>query len=176
MRKRIKKAFIFSICDPQGPENHDLKITFKACNHQNKYSFRHKSPLKEYLEKFCEGFVKSEDDTYTINYILIVLFANCAVRELVYCETFNTRIKTTSHLKKAFKTTAKLIKIRGLRRRVIQQLDAPEEEWLMRYNPSVYLYPLWCIDESVDDLLKSLLKIHYKTEAFAISHNLCKNK
>jgi len=173
MRKRIKKAFIFSIYEPQEHRDHDLKITFKACNHQNKYSFRHKSPLKEYLERFCEGFVKSEDDTYTINYILVVLLANCAARELIFCETFNTKIKTTSHLKKAFKTTAKILNIRGLRQRVIHQLDASEEERLMHYNPSVYLYPLWCIDESVKNLLKSLFKIHYRLEAFGFVTSLC---
>lgn len=51
----------------------DTNLTFQACGHQERYSFKDHSSLFAYLST-KKGWVLSPDRKYTINYLLIVLF------------------------------------------------------------------------------------------------------
>lgn len=133
-----------------GPEIH-----YKACPHQDKYTFIPHSPLKDYLENHCEGFVRDPDSKYTINYIVIVLLANWKARRLFSKK--QDSVLATSYIKKAFRTTSAVIGIRGLRRRIISQLDTVAEDFFMRIDPNAYLVPLWCLAESDIEFLSTIL-------------------
>lgn len=59
----------------------DCYLTFRACGHQERYSFVSSSPLHAYL---CtkKGWIHDSDNKYTINYILIVLFSIIKEKQL----------------------------------------------------------------------------------------------
>ena len=131
------------------------RIHYEACPHQERYSFIPHSPLKNYLEKHCEGFVQDPEEKYTINYIVFVLLANWKARELFSKE--QDSVLATSYIKRAFMTTSKVIGIRGLRRRVASQLDAKAEDFYMRIDPNSYLVPLWCLTNEDIEYLGTIL-------------------
>lgn len=60
----------------------DSSLTYHACPHSEKYHFVTHSRLRKYLQEECQGWVRDLKDQYTVNYILIVLLANCKEKGL----------------------------------------------------------------------------------------------
>jgi len=148
------------------------RIYYEACPHQDKYPFIPNSPLQNYLENHCEGFVKDDQDKYTINYLVFVLLANWKTRKLFSKK--QDSVLATSYIKKAFRTTSAVIGIRGLRRRIISQLDTVAEDFFMRIDPDSYLVPLWCLDESDIEFLSEIMEQPRYSLFLSIYVNICK--
>jgi len=50
-------------------------LRYRVCPHRERYSFiNQQNLLLDYLETECYGWIRSHDEKYTINYILLVLF------------------------------------------------------------------------------------------------------
>jgi len=158
-------GFRFNICsDPLAHQYHFSSkiplcpqiIKYKICPHRERYKFMPNSSLKNYLEDHCHGFVKDPEEQYTINYIIYILLVNWGLRGLVVpCQN---SVRATSYIKKAFKTTSPVIGLRGLRRRVVDQLDAAIEDFYLRMDTQSYNIPLWCVEEKELDSLCPLIR------------------
>src|SRR5574343_1318390 len=175
-------AFRFHLChDPHGEypapfqrrflRNTGPRISYKLCPHQDKYSFCPNSPLKNYLENHCKGFVVDPSNTYTINYIVAILIANWSKRRLF--SQNQDSVLATSYIKKAFRTTSAVIGIRGLRRRIVYQLDAEAEDYFMSIKPQLYIHPLWCLEQKDIELIALLLKRPKNDKCIDFCRNFC---
>jgi len=175
-------AFRFYLChDPHGEQHSPFRryylrhfgprISYKLCPHQDKYSFCPNSPLKNYLENHCKGFVIDPSNTYTINYIVTILIANWGKRRLF--SQNQDAVLATSYIKKAFRTTSAVIGIKGLRRRIVYQLDAEAEDYFLRVKPQLYDHPLWCLEPRDIELIASILKRPKDDKCIDFCTNFC---
>lgn len=159
--------FKFHICGNHPPvtplsqhtaHRHNLQseaIEHWLCPHKDKYQFLPQSPLKDYLETHCEGFISDPENKYTINYIVLVLLANWGALRLIL--TTGKAVRATSYIKKAFATSSPVIGFTGLRRRIITQLDTKAEDSYLRQYVKAYNCPLWCLKNEELDILNSAL-------------------
>lgn len=130
-----------------GPHHIYPYLRFQVCPHRNRYFFKYNSPLKDYLTNHCRGFTSSSDSLYNINYLVIIIIKNC--EDLGLIKPGGSVIQTTSYLRKAFKTTESILKLKEIRKRVVSQLEARAEKL---YESSDYRYPIWCVDPEKFDL------------------------
>ena len=82
---KYETRFDLSRPDQEDTENSQIRPIFYApCDCQGKYPFKNNSPLLGYLQK-SEGWVNDARGEYTLNYILINLFAIISSKKL-FCE------------------------------------------------------------------------------------------
>src|SRR5574343_1778653 len=80
---KFETKFDISRPDQENDEN-SRPIYYTPCECQGKYPFKSNSPLLDYLQK-SEGWVNDAKGEYTLNYILINLFAIIRSKKL-FCE------------------------------------------------------------------------------------------
>lgn len=138
-------------------------LKYSCCIHQNKYRFKSKSPLKAYLRTKCKGFVKDPLNEYTINYLIIVLFANWSEYKLLKSK----QIRATLFVKTALQVTDEYVEIRDLRRLIKNQLQAALEEPL----DGLYYYdmPIWCPEPETVQQLRNFFGQTFRARRLYIS-------
>lgn len=144
-------------------------LTYNCCVHWNKYRFKPRSPLKAYVEKKCLGFEKDPQNEYTVNYLIIVLFANWKHHKLLKAK----QIRATSYVKTALQVTSEYIELRDLRRLVINQLNAGVEKPL----DSLYFYdmPIWCPETETVNWLRNLYgEVYYARRLYILLCHDCR--
>jgi len=82
-------------------------------------------------------------------------------------------VATTSYIKKAFGTRSRVIKLQGLRRRIIGQMNASAEEFCMTKVPLHYNTPLWCLKKEDVEFVASILNLPVERVRVVICDEFC---
>jgi len=125
-----------------GPDEDEFGyLTYKVCLHRERYKFRNNAPLLEYLKNQCKGFIESNDQLYSANYIILILFVNWKYKSRLN----HWYIDLDDSTSKALRVNATQLTIFRIRRIVIKQLIAPREDQLFASRIGYYSTPFWCV-------------------------------
>lgn len=97
---------------------------FSYCPHRDRSRFVEGSLLKEYLDNQCKGWVRDPLEEYTLNYILITLFADFKEKGLYYRAFDPDIVRFTAELQEIFKI--KQMYVQNLRSQVGNHLVRKE--------------------------------------------------
>lgn len=111
-------------------------FSYFICPHREKYLFKTDSLLLRYLHSECQGWVRDVDDKYTVNYILIVLFANFKAKQL-FNKQYPCLVQCKGNLQFVF--NRRLAHINELRALVLSHLQQAEP-YIMLHEP--FLCPI----------------------------------
>lgn len=90
-------------------------VIYNPCECQERYSFKPESKLLDYLRQ-CKGWVDSDDGTYTLNYIIVVLLAFAKERGFLYTKkSLDKHLKGDAEFTKALDYPSSKIHVRYLR-------------------------------------------------------------
>lgn len=136
-------------------EHCSLPLKYRLCPHREQYAFKRQSELKNYLINQCPGFLQSENDTYSLNYIILLLLINwIQTEELKY-----NLINLSGEFRNVLKTDCQFLHVSYLRKSILRQMVVSKfEERVLNFNNRWYRSPLWCLNGSrdvIEDILQS---------------------
>lgn len=152
----------------QDPEE---SIVVSCCPHQEKYSFKHGSKLKQYLEN-CKGWVPDPSQKYTVNYIIMVLFMDLKQKNQIFQNVYNSKdyfIGCDQELQLALQSPTPLFPIEELRRKVLLHLMHNEPIFSRIYNARRRI-PFWCVKE-LESRIAELFDDYYENKSAILLDN-----